>query len=82
MPKFYSNSCLQILLEKKLDTITVQDSLIKRSIPEAVVALHQAITKKKENIALNLLLKIGELYEVSGIISIRHGPVFLMIFDL
>lgn len=55
--------CLQILLDKQSDTITIDDELIKKSIPEALVAFHQAITKKRENIALKLLLKIGELHE-------------------
>lgn len=55
-----------MLLEKQEDTITVSNNLVKKSIPEAVVAFNQAITKQKENIALKLLLKIGVLYEVSA----------------
>lgn len=55
--------CLQILLEKQAATITVDSDLIEKSIPEALVAFHQAITKKRENIALKLLLKIAEHYD-------------------
>lgn len=58
-----SSRCLQILLEKQAATITVDSDLIKKAIPEALVAFHQAITKKRENIALKLLLKIGEHYD-------------------
>lgn len=61
---FPQNSrCLQILLEKQAETITTDSDLIKKSIPEALVAFNQAITKKRENVALKLLLKIGEHYE-------------------
>lgn len=53
-------SCIKILIEKSED-ITADSVLIGKTIPEIIVALN--VTNKKENVAINLLLKIGEIYQ-------------------
>lgn len=45
----------------KSDDITADSKLIGKTIPEIIVALN--VSNKKENVAINLLLKIGEIYQ-------------------
>lgn len=78
---FHLSSCIKLLIERQ-DNITLDNALIMRTIPELIVAFnHGAIKqeiqteneqqdntehKKKENVALNLIIKIGEICKEDG----------------
>lgn len=56
---YISIRCIQLLLERQ-DDISLDNALVIRTIPEVIVAFNHG-ANKHENIALNLIIKIGEI---------------------
>lgn len=56
---FVCFSCIQLLLERQ-DDISLDNALIIRTIPEVIVAFNHG-ANKRDNVALNLIIKIGEI---------------------
>lgn len=54
-----------LLIEKEQDNVQSNSKIVSKTISEIVVSYSQALNKKKENVALKLLLKICEIYQVS-----------------
>lgn len=54
--------CITILLEKQDDDLSVCSNLIIRTIPEVIIAFNHG-SNKRENVALNLVIKIGQIYQ-------------------
>lgn len=57
-------SCILLLIEKELANVQSNSKIVSKTISEVVVSFSQAINKKKENVAVQLLLKVGEIYQV------------------
>ncbi|KAJ6631724.1 RRP12-like protein [Pseudolycoriella hygida] len=54
-------NCIKFLIDK-LENVSSDEDLIKKTIPEIIVAYNHG-TSKKDNTALNLILRIGEIYQ-------------------
>lgn len=59
---FVHFSCIKFLIEKQEDVSSDED-LIAKTIPEIIVAYNHG-SSKKDNTALNLIIRIGEIYQV------------------
>lgn len=57
-------TCLTILIEKEAGHIQSNSKIITKTITELVISFTNATNKQKENVALNLLLQICEIYKV------------------
>lgn len=55
-------SCIKFLIDKQED-VTSDEDLIVKTIPEIIVAYNHG-SSKKDNTALNLIVRIGEIYQV------------------
>lgn len=53
-----------LLLEKEHETVHSNSKIVSKTISEIVVSFNHALNKKKENVALKLLLKVCEIYQV------------------
>lgn len=56
-------SCIKFLIDKQQENVCSDDNLIAKTIPEIIVAYNHG-SSKKDNTALNLIIRIGEIYQV------------------
>lgn len=56
-------SCIKFFIDKQ-ENVADDEDLIVKTIPEVIVAYNHG-SMKKDNTALNLIIRIGELYQVS-----------------
>lgn len=67
---FSSFRCLVLLIEKEESRLQYNSKLISRTIPEIVMCFDRRGKKEKENVALVLLLKVAQFYQVKSNIEI------------
>lgn len=67
---FIPNSCIKILIEKQAD-LSLENALIKRTIPEVILAFKKDKTdkSKRDIVALNLFLEIGQRCQSNGALN-------------
>lgn len=69
-------SCLLLLIEKDETRLQYNSKLISRTIPEIVMCFQSSGKKSKDDVALNLLLKIGNIYQVYHLLLTVHIALF------